>query len=348
MTRDADTADPIAEQVREAATNNQPLAIRGQGTKRFYTGELPGTALEVSRHRGIVNYEPTELVITARAGTPLTEIETVLAGSNQMLGFEPPHFGDGATLGGTLACGFSGPRRPYAGSARDFVLGMRVINGQGEILKFGGQVMKNVAGFDASRLMVGSLGTLGVMLDVSLKVLPRPDAEITLRFEMPAKEAIRSMNTWAGQPLPLSGAAYGGDILYLRLSGTESGVRAARARLGGDALEKAAEFWDDLREHRRSFFTSGKPLWRLSVPPATPPIELSGKWLLDWGGAQRWLVTDLPATTIDAAAESAGGQATRFANVVHRFLNAATAARLQSGLRTAFDPHRIFNPRPAH
>ncbi|HWR77895.1 MAG TPA: glycolate oxidase subunit GlcE, partial [Thiobacillus sp.] len=354
------------EAVRAAFSAGTPLAIRGGGTKRFYTGSATGTPLDVTGHRGIVSYEPTELVITARAGTPLAEIEATLAADNQMLGFEPPHFTDGieargarqggpgsasspaATLGGTIACGFSGPRRPYAGSARDFVLGTKIINGKGEVVKFGGQVMKNVAGFDVSRLMAGSLGTLGVLLEISLKVLPKPAQEITLTFQMGADEAIRQMNTWAGQPLPLSAAAYSGDTLYIRLSGSAAGVRAARTKLGGELLEKGATFWEELREHQQSYFKTDTPLWRLSVPPAAAPIDLPGNWLLDWGGAQRWLVTNAAAENIHRMVESAGGYATLFrtsqANAARNSELPEPARILQKNIKLSMDPAGILNP----
>lgn len=339
---DADRTAELAEAVRAAAVRKAPLAIRGAGSKRFYTGELAGDALDVTAHRGIVSHEPTELVITARAGTPLTEIETALAQHHQILGFEPPQFGPGATLGGTIACGLSGPRRPYAGAARDFVLGARVINGRGQILKFGGQVMKNVAGFDASRLMAGSLGTLGVILEVSLKVVPRPATEITLGFDMPAADAIRDMNTWAGRPLPLSAAAHRGNTLYIRLAGTESAVGAARAHLGGELIDDGGRFWSELREHRHGFFRTDRPLWRLSVPAAAPPLELPGEWLLDWGGAQRWLVSDAPADLIRRQAAAAGGYATGFRPAAFSPLD-EPRRRLHRQLQAAFDPDGIFN-----
>jgi glycolate oxidase FAD binding subunit len=344
---DKDHAQTLAEKVREAVANKSPLAIRGSGSKRFLTNDLTGTPLDVTEHRGIVSYEPTELVITARAGTPLNEIEAALAAKNQMLGFEPPHFGPGATLGGTLACGLSGPRRPYAGSARDFVLGTRVINGKGDVLKFGGEVMKNVAGFDVSRLMVGSRGTLGVILEASLKVLPKPAMEITLAFEMPADEAIRKMNTWAGQPLPLSAAAHSGDTLHVRLSGTESGVRAAQRKLGGELQSQGALFWEELREHRRGFFQDGAPLWRLSLPAATPHLDLPGKWLLDWGGAQRWLLSDTSVEDIHRMSEAAGGYATLFrapqAGSMRNTELAAPVQKLQKNIKQALDPVSILN-----
>lgn len=339
---DADRTAELAEAVRAAAAGKTPLAIRGSGSKRPCTGEPAGQPLDVTGHRGIVSHEPTELVITARAGTPLAEIERALAGHNQMLGFEPPHFGPGATLGGTIACGLSGPRRPYAGAARDFVLGARIVNGRGEVLRFGGQVMKNVAGFDAARLMAGSLGTLGVILEVSLKLLPRPARELTLAFHQPPGAAIRTMNTWAGQPLPLSAAAHLGDTLYIRLSGTDTGVHAACARLGGEPVSDGERFWTELREQRHAFFAPGRPLWRLSVPAAAPPLDLPGDWLLDWGGAQRWLVSDAPAALIRARTAAAGGYATGVRPVAFHPLD-GPRRRLHQQLQAAFDPAGIFN-----
>lgn len=338
----ADRSALLAEQVRTAAESGTRLVIRGSGSKCPESGQSGETVLDVTGHHGIISYEPTELVINARAGTPLEAIETALAGQHQMLAFEPPHFGPGATLGGTIACNLSGPRRPYCGAARDFVLGTTVINGRGEILKFGGQVMKNVAGYDISRLMAGSFGTLGVLLDISLKVLPRPAQEITLRFAMNAADAIQAMNVWAGQPLPLSAAAHSGDTLYVRLSGSQTSVHAARTRLGGEILDKGETFWEELREQRRSFFATDTPLWRLSVPPATGPIDLPGKWLLDWGGAQRWLDTDAADTAIHAAAARHGGYAS-LARATGRPDNLPAALRaLHASIRQALDPAGIF------
>lgn len=341
-----DVSRELAESVRAARAVRTPLSIRGHGTKRFCAPPMGGTTLDVTTHRGIVAYEPTELVLTARAGTALADIEATLADHSQMLGFEPPHFGAGATLGGTLACGLSGPRRPYAGSARDFVLGMQIVNGKGEILRFGGQVMKNVAGYDVSRLMVGSHGTLGLILEASLKVLPKPPHETTLRFEMGADDAIIKMNAWAGQPLPLSGTCHSGDTLYVRLSGSETAVRAARLKLGGDAYEKSDSFWRELREHVCPFFQSDTPLWRLSVPSATPMLRLSGTWMLDWGGAQRWLQTSQPAADITRAAEQAGGHAQLFRNryqMESSYPSGSAIAQLHERLKLAFDPDAILN-----
>jgi glycolate oxidase FAD binding subunit len=348
MERDADTGTELQEAVRAAAAHGSPLHIRGGGTKDFYGRRTNGHTLDVGRHRGILAYEPTELVLTARAGTPLADIETALAGKNQMLGFEPPSFGPSATLGGTIACGLSGPRRPWTGSARDFVLGATILNGRGERLRFGGQVMKNVAGFDVSRLMAGALGTLGVLLEVSLKVLPRPETEQTLALVMSPNRAISAMNEWGRQPLPLSAAAHAGDTLYIRISGADSAVRAARARIGGEPVAQGADFWRELNEQRRQFFAGETPLWRLSLPPATPPMALPGKWLIDWGGAQRWLMADVPAADVRRAATDAGGQATLFrggdrAGEVFPPLPPALAA-LHRRVKQSFDPAGILNP----
>ncbi|MEW6354534.1 MAG: glycolate oxidase subunit GlcE, partial [Pseudomonadota bacterium] len=309
---DADIGKELQERVREAFARRAPLQISGGGSKNFYGRAPSGAPLQVGAHRGVIHYLPTELVITARAGTPLTEIETLLAEHRQMLPFEPPHFGPNATLGGAVACGLSGPRRPYSGALRDFVLGVKIINGKGDILRFGGQVMKNVAGFDVARLMAGALGTLGVLLEVSLKVLPRPEQEITLRRPDTAEQALRRMNAWAGQPLPLSAACFDGAHLYVRLSGTEGGLRAAREAIGGDPVPDGASFWEKLREQELRFFSDAARLWRLSLPPAAPPLHLPGEWFIDWGGAQRWLKNPLPAEVIRATAARLGGHATLF------------------------------------
>ncbi len=347
MGSDNDISQQLADRIRAAASARTPLAIHGSGSKYFLTGDIDGVPLDVTVHRGVVSYEPTELVITARAGTALAEIEAVLAEKNQMLAFEPPHFGPNATLGGTLACNLSGPRRPYSGAARDFVLGTRIINGKGEVLKFGGQVMKNVAGYDVSRLMAGSYGTLGVLLDISLKVLPKPAQEMTLKFEMDADAALRRMNTWAGRPLPLTAACHLGDTLYVRLSGADKGVRATHVKLGGEHDTRGAAFWQELREQQLLFFAGEAPLWRLSVPSAAPLLDLPGKWLLDWGGAQRWLRTSATAIDVLRATDAAGGHARLFRwskhpNPVHP--STEIGSRLARELRRAFDPSAIFNP----
>lgn len=338
----------IQEQVQAAAAGHTPLAIQGGNSKAFYGRATEGKALPVSDYRGIIDYTPSELVISARAGTPLAELGSVLAQEDQMLPFEPPHFGESATLGGSIACGLSGPRRPYTGAVRDFVLGVNCINGKGETLRLGGQVMKNVAGYDLSRTLTGSLGTLALLLDVHVRVLPRPALEITLVQSCPATTAVEYFNRWAGQPLPLSAACYLDDRLYVRLSGMPEGVQAAATAIGGESLDNAGHFWEQLREQQLPFFSGDTPLWRLSVPAATPPLALDGATLLDWGGAQRWLRSNLPADTIRSTAAAAGGHATLFRggdrrSAVFQPLQPALLA-LHQRLKSTLDPAGIFNP----
>jgi len=335
--------------IRLAAEQHKPLRIRGSGSKDFYGGPLQGAVLDATPYRGIVDYEPTELVITARAGTPLAEIETLLAENGQMLAFEPPHFGPQATLGGCVAAGLSGPRRAHAGAVRDFVLGVRMLDGRGDDLRFGGQVMKNVAGYDVPRLMAGSLGTLGMLLEISLKVLPRPAEEMSLGFEMDQAQAIQAMNSFAGRPLPLSASCHQAGLLTLRLSGAASAVRAAHAKLGGEILHNGDNFWRGIREHSAHFFDADLPLWRLSLASTLPPITLPGKQLLEWNGSLRWLASDADTAAVRDAASTAAGHATLFrspsgtrADVFQPL--APALLELQRRLKHAFDPQEIFNP----
>ncbi|MGB5178163.1 MAG: glycolate oxidase subunit GlcE [Gammaproteobacteria bacterium] len=338
----------LQEQVEAAAASGTALSIQGGDSKSFY-GRMPrGEVLSVSQHKGIIDYTPSELVISARAGTTLTELESVLEQEGQMLAFEPAHFGDNATLGGTIACGLSGPRRPYAGAARDFVLGLNCVNGKGEWLRFGGQVMKNVAGYDVSRTLTGSLGTLAIMLDIHLRVLPRPETEVTLQQACDTATAIQRCNALAAQPLPVSASCYTDGRLTLRLSGMEQGVQSAAASIGGEALADAARFWQQLREHQSAFFSGEQPLWRLSVPPATAPLPLEGDILLDWGGAQRWLRSEQAADTIRSITAAAGGHATLFRGgdrdgEVFQPLQPALLS-LHQRLKQSFDPAGILNP----
>lgn len=341
-----DSTQQLIDAVKNALESNTTLCIQGGNTKHFYGREPVGEPLSTAIHHGVVNYEPSELVITARSGTLLTDIESILAEHKQMLAFEPPAFGTKATLGGTIACGLSGPRRPYAGPARDFVLGVRMINGRGEDLKFGGQVMKNVAGYDVSRLMVGSLGTLGMLLDVSLKILPAPVLECTLVFELGHAEALDLQNTWAAKSLPISATCHANGLLHVRLSGSEKGVRVAQKHLGGEEVQGTDEFWCDLKEHRHEFFKEQETLWRISVPPATPPLDLAGDYLIEWSGALRWLRSDAPPQSIRTIVDSAGGHATLFRSndrkdVFHPLHQSVLT--LHRNLKTAFDPAGIFN-----
>ena len=337
-----------SEQLRRAVETRVGLRLRGAGSKDFYGESLAGEILDLSAWRGIVDYEPSELVITARCGTPLSELEATLAARDQFLAFEPPAFAADPTIGGVIAAGLSGPRRMYAGAARDFVLGTRLLNAQGELLRFGGQVMKNVAGFDVSRLLCGSLGILGVITEVSLKVLPRPRAELTLRLELPAADVVQAFNRWAGLPLPLSGAAWYEGGAWLRLSGAEPAVRAARTRLGGELVSESAarSFWDGVRHLRLPFF-AGESLWRVALPPAAGPLALPGEPLIDWGGALRWYA-DVPADlAVRELAAAAGGTAGCWRGPAPhgRFHPLSPVIEgLHRRLKERFDPHGIFNP----
>ena len=345
---DRDCSADLQQQVQNAIKQNKPLNICCSGSKQFLGRPAQGERLSLTVHRGIIEYDPRELVLTARAGTPLAEIEAALSASGQMLTFEPPHFGEGATLGGTIACGLSGPRRPYAGAARDAVLGCKIINGKGEILSFGGQVMKNVAGYDVSRLMVGAYGTLGVLLEISLKVLPRPAASLTLMHECTPVEAISRMSQLLSQPMPVDAASYHAGHCYLRISGSEQAVKHAQQQMGGDTITESTPFWNTLREHELPFFNSAKPLYRVMVKPATPPLDITGEWLLDWGGAQRWLLSEEPLALIRQRFSAVGGSVSLFRHSTrHDEVFSPLAAHLfniHQRLKLSFDPLKIFNP----
>jgi glycolate oxidase FAD binding subunit len=342
-----DLTEQFRERVLAAAADKAPLRIRGGGTKDFYGNALAGDLLDTASHAGIVAYEPTELVVTARGGTRLAELEAVLGEKGQLLAFEPPHFGE-ATIGGCVAAGLSGPRRASAGAVRDYVLGVKLLDGKGEVLNFGGQVMKNVAGYDVSRLMAGALGTLGLMLEVSLKVLPKPHAEATLRLALPQDKAIEAMNRWGGQPLPVSATCWSGGLLTVRLSGARAAVAAARERIGGEPIADAEGFWRGVREQQADFFAGDAALWRLSVPASTPPLDLPGAQLIEWGGALRWLAFDAPAALVREAAARAGGHATLFRGgdkSVGAFQPLpAPLMQIHQNLKRNFDPQGLFNP----
>lgn len=338
----------FADTIRAAADAKRPLRIRGGGSKAFYGNNSSGDDLNVTAYRGIVSYEPTELVITARAGTPLAEIESAMREKGQMLGFEPPHFDGGATLGGCIAAGLSGPRRAYAGSVRDFVLGLRMLDGRGTDLAFGGQVMKNVAGYDVSRLVTGSMGTLGVILEVSLKALPLPPAELTLCCEQSRIEAIALMNNWAGLPLPITGTCHVQKRLYVRLAGAATAVKAAAKKIGGEEVTNAAEFWRNVRDQRDVFFSGVRPTWRISLQSTAAELDLSGPQLVEWGGALRWLKSDDDAIAVREAARKADGHATLFrrgAPHISAFHPLPEAMmRLHQRVKQAMDPAGILNP----
>jgi glycolate oxidase FAD binding subunit len=337
----------LQSRIRAAAENRSPLRVRGGGTKDFYGAALAGDILDLRPYAGIIDYQPKELVLTVRAGTPLAAIESALASERQMLPFEPPHFGAGATIGGVVAAGLSGPRRAYAGAVRDFVLGARILDGRGQDLRFGGRVIKNVAGYDVSRLMTGAMGTLGVLLDLSFKVLPQPPADISLRFEMDETLAIDTMNRWAGQPLPLSATSWHQGILLVRLSGASAGVAAAKKKMGGEEAKDAEAFWNGLREHRDAFFHTETALWRLSVPSTVAPLDVGATQWIEWGGALRWLANDVSAPSLRNAVGGAGGHATLFrrgdksVGVFHPL--GGVLAKIHRRLKQTFDPAGILN-----
>jgi len=347
----ADISKQLHLQVQEAYASKTALNIIGGDSKTWY-GRVPqGEPLHVSGHSGVVNYMPSELVITVRAGTKLSEIADVLDKHGQRLPFDPPYFGEKATVGGTVACNFSGPRRPYAGSCRDYVLGCTMLNGKGEMLKFGGEVMKNVAGFDVSRLMAGSLGTLGVLLDVSFKILPHRLAEQTVVIDAGFKQAIKLMNHWAGTPLPVTAMCADGDMVYFRICGTPSSVARSMQEIGGSLFDDGKNFWKDLREHQLDFFETDKVLYRLSVPPAASFELLDGTqandWFVGWGGAQRWLKSNLPFECVQTYAKALGGHARIMRGgdrkeEVFAPLQPALM-KLHQKLKSSFDPKGILN-----
>jgi len=349
--RDADIESSLRMQVTEAHHARAPLCIVGGASKSFYGRVVDGAPLGIAAHCGVLRYDPAELVLSARAGTRLEEIETLLAANRQMLGFEPPHFSGAATLGGALCAGLAGPRRPYAGAARDFVLGVKILNGKGEIMRFGGEVIKNVAGFDLSRLMAGALGTLGIVLEVSLRVIPRPQAERTLLLEQPnAADAIACFNRLAARPLPLSGAAWHDGAARIRLSASEAGVANAAAAIGGENDSGGRDFWRRLRDHDLPFFTAPRKVWRIALPPAAkfPACAAGAPHWIDWGGAQRWLAGDFDRDALRAGAAARGGHVTCFRGFDPRdalFQPLAPAAHaLHLRLKRAFDPAGILNP----
>lgn len=355
---DTEVTASLAARVRDASARGTPLRIRGGGTKDFYGQALKGEVLDMSVLAGVVSYEPSELVVTVRAGTPLAELEALLAAQGQCLPFEPPHFGGSgarATVGGMVASGLSGPARSSVGAVRDYMLGVVLLNGKAERLTFGGQVMKNVAGYDVSRLMAGSLGTLGVLLEVSLKVLPVAPQEATLVFDMDEAASLRQLNRWGGLPLPVNASCWQGGRLWIRLRGARAAVAAAQKTMGGDLVDESShELWAALREQTLPFFElqDGESLWRVSVPDTVAPLPL-GPTLLEWGGAQRWVKRSggRPAhdeQAIREAALAASGHATLFRSAdktvpVFSPLK-APLDRIHRDLKKQFDPAGVFNP----
>ncbi len=356
----------ITERVRDAAARRTPLRIAGAGTKAFHPASRAGLqaeALDMRAHAGIVSYEPSELVVTARAGTPLAELEELLAQHGQCLAFEPPRFAGPGTVGGMLAAGLSGPARASVGALRDFVLGAELVNGRGELLRFGGQVMKNVAGYDVSRVLAGSWGQLGAITEVSLKVLPLAPAEATLRFEFGQAEALARLHAWGGQPLPLNASCWvedaGVGCLYVRLRGARAAVQAACRTMGGElqGAASAPQHWQDCRDQRLPWFASrpaALALWRLSLPQTAPALELPagvGAPLVEWHGGLRWLQAAPEAgAQLAVLAQAAGGSASLFIAASRpatpaggQFdLQDAVLRGLHQRLRQAFDPSGVF------
>jgi glycolate oxidase FAD binding subunit len=336
----------LATQIRSARAAGTPLAISGGGTKSFLDATPIGEPLRLADYRGVIAYVPSELVIEVRAGTPLAEVEALLARHGQELAFEPPSFGTESTIGGVISAGFSGPARPWAGALRDHVLGAVLIGDDGVTRRFGGRVMKNVAGYDVARLVAGAWGTLGPVAELALRVAPRPEARASLAWAVDEPRALALIGEFARASLPLAGACHDGETLRVRLAGSQAAIEAARVRLRPDACEPDLGFWDALRHLQLPFFTDPRPLWRLSLPPAAAPLVLDGATLIDWGGAQRWVKTDLPAAAVHAAARLGGGHAQAFFAATPAELHAIPPAQqaLQARIRAAFRADGFFNP----
>lgn len=355
--------DPILnewiEQVQDAYEQRTPLSLQGAGSKTFYGHKTAGDPMVLTAYQGVVDYEPSELVITVKAGTTVAEIEALLAEQQQFLAFEPPIYAPDSTIAGCVAAGLAGPRRAQAGGVRDFILGVKIIDGQGRLMTFGGQVMKNVAGYDVSRLMAGSLGTLGILAELSIKVLPLPPQEKTLVLTLDARQALEKLNRWGAQPLPISGSLWCAGQLYLRLSGAPSALSVAQQVIGGEPLapSQANELWQGLRHQEHAWFQSAVEkvaadpsyvLWRLSLPSTAPYGLEEEAQLIEWGGALRWCLSALPAEHIRAAAAELGGTATAFRSqqaelaVFHSLAPAVLS--IQQRLKQKFDPAGIFNP----
>ena len=352
--KDNDISLALQSTVKDAISNNAPIYIHGGNSKLFYGNKVVAEALDVSKHTGIIDYDPTELCITVRAGTLLSDIEKVLDAENQILPFEPPQYQPTATIGGALASGISGPRRAYTGSARDAILGVKIINGEGEIVSFGGQVMKNVAGYDLSRMMVRSHGTLGVILEVSIRLLPKPKNEITISIDKNQSDALDYFQSLRTQQLPVTATAWFNDQAFLRLSGSEKSTAYQLDKLVNDQnaklIENSSEFWTDIRDHKHQFFDqTDKSLWRLSLPPATEEIvQANDNQLVEWGGAQRWIKTITPDNIIHSTANSRNGYATLFHgdNLTSSCFPKLdeNLKKLHIQLKNNIDPHGIFNP----
>ena len=338
--------DDLASQVEAVAAAGGQVRIAGNGSKAFYGREVDALPLEVGLHRGVVDYDPAELVITLRGGCRLTEIVELLRENRQMFAFEPPDFDGQASVGGMVASGLAGPRRAYAGAMRDFVLGVKMIDGRGDLQRFGGRVIKNVAGFDVARVMVGAQGTLGVLLEISLRVVPIPETEVTLAFEhADADTHIRWINQLAGRPLPISASVWCSGVSRIRLSGSDRGVSQAAQQLGGAAVDGD---WRALTEQQHEFFSGEDPLTRVSLPPTANDLSIEDAQLIEWGGAQRWYRGAIDLAPLRAQVEARGGTVCAYRNhaddvpVFHPLPEAML--KLQRSIKSSFDPAGIFNP----
>lgn len=344
----ADILSSLLQQVNDAILDAESLKIIGGQTKDgMLSRDVTGQPINLSEHSGIVHYDPTELVLTARAGTRISTINEELSRHKQRLPFEPPLFGEQATLGGSVATNLSGPNRPWAGAVRDVVLGIQMINGRGKVLRFGGQVMKNVAGYDVSRLQTGALGTLGILTEISIRVLPEPEYEKTCRWEMPPSEAIDYMNRLSGTPKPINAITWCNNHLYVRLSGAKDSVLDTLDKLNKTPMENAAQFWRDIKDQKHSFFLGGEPLWRLSVKSTAPMLLPYNDTMIDWGGALRWVKGHYSLEEVGNFSERSGGHAILFrggdrSGEVRHSLS-PSLKNIHKNLKHAFDPEHIFN-----
>lgn len=342
------TLSQLLDQVQSAITDSTPLCIVGGNSKRQLGRQPTGKRIDVGDYNGVVEYQPAELVVTVRAGTSVSELQAILAREKQFLACDPPVLDGNATVGGALACNQSGPSRPWYGSIRDHVLGVRLINGKGEHLRFGGQVMKNVAGYDVSRLQAGAMGTYGLLTEVSLKVAPMPESSITVRRQIDASDAIRAMNDISRTPAPLTGASWYDGEMTLRLSGPRTAIEAAAASIDGELLENDDTFWTALRDQTSPLFDRAEDLWRFSVRSNCVHTKPQSDWLIDWGGAQRWLAGQHDRDELEKSAPGCGGEVTRYrggardAQVLPPL--AASKRAVLMRMKQAFDPAGVFNP----
>ncbi len=342
-----DIKEDTASRVKEAAKQGQALQILAGNTKAFYGRSIQASPLSIAHHSGIIEYEPSELYITARSGTPLNDIERVIGQESQILPCEPPHFGAAATIGGMVAAGLSGPRRASSGAVRDCMLGVGIINGKGEYLRFGGKVMKNVAGYDTSRLMCGALGTLGILMSVTLRLLPKPQCEQTVTVSLSPADAIQKMNAWARTPMPVTATFHDGRDLYIRLAGSPSAIEKCTDVIDGEPLDWSDIFWTNIKEQAHDFFLVDVPVWRISVPPCTGPLDIPGACVMEWNGALRWYATKARASVVRHTAEQAGGHACLFrGSATQQVFHPLPPALLEihRKLKQAFDPKGILNP----